>query len=372
VRARLSRVSAALVGAVASVTVAAGDAVPGDVVRVQAKLENKGDAPLTGVRVGLSAPGGWTVTPVGPAPATSVKPGGAVTAAYDVRVGAGQTPGAAALSGTVSYQRRTGTATLPIGAAVTVGPQVEIVSLTPGPDSVAPGGTTSVGVLLRNRSTLPAKGALTVTAPDGWSTGPAQAYDVAAGQERTIAVPVTAPLTVTEGAATLRAATGSTETERAETSVRVVVGTPPPGASDHVDLGNGDSEQAHRLTASASSGTSTEAGLTRRYTNQGVAGASFEFDLAVRPGEPVALRVMETYDGAQLKDYDVYADGVLVHARSYQRTATGQGTVAYQVLVDRADLTADGTVRVRFQEDADGRNYDPSIADVWSVPVATG
>ena len=103
-----------------------------------------------------------------------------------------------------------------------------------------------------------------------------------------------------------------------------------------------------------------------------MAGGYFQFDLAVTPGQPFVLRAVETYNQPQIKDYDVLVDGVLVHSRSYQRTAGGEGTVVYQILVDRADLTADGTVRVRFQEDADGRNYDPSIADVWSLPATAG
>ena len=372
VRTRLSRVSAALVGAVASLSVPAGDPTPGDVVRVAAKLENKGGTSLTEVRIGLAAPAGWTATPVGPAPATSVRPGGTATALYDVRIPADQRPGVVPLDGTVSYRRQTGTATLPIGAAITVLPAVEIVGVTVGPDPVVPGGTANVNVLLRNRSTVRAQGKLTVTAPAGWSTGPGQDYDLAAKQERTVALPVTAPLTVTEGAATLTAATGSTEAEHADAAVLVVLSVPPPGAADHVDLGDGASEQAHHLTASAASGTNMEAGRTRRYTLQGVANGFFEFDLAVTPGRPFVLRAVETYNQPQIKDYDVIVDGVVVHPRSYQRTAGGEGTVTYQVLVDRADLTADGTVRVRFQEDAEGRNYDPSIADVWSVPVAAG
>ncbi|TNC43564.1 hypothetical protein [Mumia zhuanghuii] len=43
----------------------------------------------------------------------------------------------------------------------------------------------------------------------------------------------------------------------------------------------------------------------------------------------------------------------------------GEGTQTYQVLVDRPDLTADGVVRVRFQDT--GADYDPSIADVWTL-----
>jgi alpha-L-rhamnosidase len=372
VRTRLSRVSAALVGAVASVNLPAGEPVPGDVVRVEAKLQNKGSTALTDVRISLPAPAGWTSTPVGPAPATSVRPGGAVTALYDVRVGADQQPGTTQLSGTVSYRRHTGIATLPIGAAITVAPAVEISSVTAGPDAVVPGAATSVSVTLRNRSAIRSQGTLTVTAPAGWSAGPAQRYDLAAGQERTLALPVTAPSTVTEGAVTLTAATGAGAAQRATTDVRVVVAVPPAGATDHADLGDGASEQAHHLTASAASGTNTEAGKTRRYTQQGVAGGYFEFDLAVEPGRPFVLRAVETYNQAQIKDYDILVDGVLVHSRAHQRTAGGEGTVSYQILVDRAGLTTDGTVRVRFQEDAEGRNYDPSIADVWTLPVTTG
>jgi len=360
------------VGAVAALSVPAGDLAPGDVVRVEASLRNGGGTPLTEVRLGLPAPAGWTVTPVGPAPATSVRPGGTVTARYDVRVGADQRPGAAELSGTVGYRRQAGTATLPIGASITVVPAVAIAGITVGPDAVAPGDTAGVSVLLRNRSTLPARGTVGVTAPAGWSTGPGRDYDLAAGQERTVALPVTVPLTVTEGTAALTVATGPSAAEQAAAGVRVVLAVPPAGAVDHVDLGDGGSEQEHGLRASAASGTNTEAGRSRRYTQQGVAGGYFEFDLAVPPGRPFVLRAVETYNQAQLKDYDVLVDGVLVHPRAYQRTAGGEGTVSYQILVDRADLTADGSVRVRFQEDAEGRNYDPSIADVWSLPVTTG
>jgi len=368
VRTRLSRASAALVGAVASLSVPAGDLVPGDVVRVEAKLQNRGGTALTDVRIGLPAPAGWTVTRVGPAPATSVRAGGTVATLYDVRIGAGQQPGTVALAGTVSYRRQTGTATLPIAAAITVAPAVEITGVTAAPDAVTPGDTTSLSVVLHNRSMIRARGDLTVTAA-GWSNGPARGYDLAAGQQRTVALPVTAPMTVTEGVATLTVTAGSAS---APIEVRVVLAVPPTGVVDHADLGDGASERAHGLTASDRSGTNTEAGLTRRYTYQGVVGGYFEFDLAVPPGRPFVLRTVETYNQAQIKDYDVLVDGVLVHARSYQRTAGGEGTVSYQILVDRPDLTTDGTVRVRFQEDAEGRNYDPSIADVWSLPVAAG
>ena len=39
------------------------------------------------------------------------------------------------------------------------------------------------------------------------------------------------------------------------------------------------------------------------------------------------------------------------------------GTVTYQFVVDDPSLSEGGIVTVRFQEDEEGRNYDPSIAD---------
>ncbi|MBL7261629.1 alpha-L-rhamnosidase [Paractinoplanes lichenicola] len=357
IRTRLSRVSAALLGVVASLSVPTGTPVPGDVVRVEAKLENKGSTVLTDVRFAL--PG---AARVGAAPATTLRPGETATARYDVRVEADT----AELAGSVSYRRTVGVATLPLRAPITVAPAVEITGLTAAAETVVPGQATSVSVALRNRSTIRAQGSVKVTGPAGWTIGAAQPYDLAAGQERTITVPATAPVTVTEGTATLTATAGGS---RRSTDVRVLLAVPPPGAADHADLGDAASEQAHNLKASAESGTNTEAGLTRRYTYQGIAGGFFEFDLAVTPGQPFVLRAIETYDRAQLKDYDILVDGEVVHSRAYQRTGSDVGAVTYQVLVDRADLTEDGKVRVRFQEDAEGRNYDPSIADVWSLPV---
>ena len=141
---------------------------------------------------------------------------------------------------------------------------------------------------------------------------------------------------------------------------------PPAVVLDHVDLGDPTSEQAHHLAASTHSGTNTEAGLTRRYTNVSYPDGWFEFDLAVTPGKPFVLRAVETYDQAQLKDYEVLVDGAVVHTRVYRRTAGGVGTVSYQFVVDRPEATQDGVVRVRFRDMGEG--YDPSIADVWTMP----
>lgn len=141
---------------------------------------------------------------------------------------------------------------------------------------------------------------------------------------------------------------------------------------DYVDLGEPSSEQAHRLEASPTSGTNSEAGRTRRYTFQRVPLGFFEFDAAIEPGEPFRIRATETYDGNPgVRDYYVLVDGQRVHARS-QPNPSRATILEYEIVVDDPALLTDSTVRIRFQEDELGNNYEPSIADVWSLPVADG
>ncbi|MET8318543.1 family 78 glycoside hydrolase catalytic domain [Micromonospora sp. NPDC005189] len=364
---RLSAASSTLVGAVAKLDLPVGERLPGDVVRATVTVANGGRDPLTGVTSGLRAPDGWTVTPVG-RQTTTVAPGGTVSHRYDLRIPAGQAPVSASVEGSVSYRHRGGTATVPVAGTVDVIPAVEIVSVASAPADVTPGTATTVGTVLRNRAGVRVAGQLTVTAPDGWRAAPATTgYDLAPGAETTVSTVLTAPVSATEGPTEITVATGDTAVQRRTLALPVRLDNPPPGASDHVDLGDAASEQAHRLAASTYSATSTEAGLTRRYTDTTRPGGWFEFDLAVKPGEPFVLRARETYDGAQLKDYEVVVDGVVAHARSWRRTAGGAGTVSYQFVVDLPEATRDGVVRVRFQDTGDG--YDPSIADVWATAV---
>ncbi|MFI6263848.1 family 78 glycoside hydrolase catalytic domain [Micromonospora sp. NPDC051006] len=364
---RLSSASSALVGAVVRLDLPVGERLPGDVVRATVLVSNGSADPLTGVTSDLRAPAGWTITPVG-GRATTVAPGGTVSHRYDLRIPAGQTPAGEPVEGSAGYRHRGGTATLPVAGTITVAPAVQIVSAAATPAAVAPGSATTVGTVLRNRAAVPVTGRLTVTAREGWRVEPATAgYDLAPGAETTVSTVLAAPLSVTEGPSEVTVATGATEAERRVLAVPVGIENPPPGAYDHVDLGDAASEQAHRLAASQYSGTNSEAGLTRRYTDVTRPGGWFEFDLAVAPGQPFLLRAVETYDQPQLKDYEVVVDGVVAQARSWRRTAGGAGTVSYQLVVDLPDATRDGVVRVRFRDGGDG--YDPSIADVWSVAV---
>jgi hypothetical protein len=141
----------------------------------------------------------------------------------------------------------------------------------------------------------------------------------------------------------------------------------PSNAIDYVDLGEQASESAHALAAAPSSGTSVESGRTRRYSGMFVPGSWFEFDLGIQAGHPFVLRLVETYDRAQVKDYEVKVNGTVVHHRVVNKSAAGLQT--YQLVVDDPALLTGSTVRVRVQHNATASDYDPSLADAWSLPL---
>ncbi|MFF7213753.1 family 78 glycoside hydrolase catalytic domain [Streptomyces sp. NPDC008238] len=362
----LSRASSRLVGAVATLDVPAGEILPGDVVRVNVAVKNTGKQPLTGVDSTLQAPSGWTVKPVG-RHATTTGAGSTLEHAYDVTVAKDAPASVADLTGSVSYQYAGGTATLPVSAGLVIAPGVAIGRVSTTPDPAGPGERTTVRTVLTNRTDVAQSGKLTLGLPDGWPTPDPVGYQLAPGQETTVDTAVTVPLTVVEGPAAVTAATGSTAAEQATGTITVSLPTPPAQSGDHVDLGDGTSESAHRLTASEHSGTNTEAGLTRRYTHSSYPGGWFEFDAAVPTTGRFVVRVVETFDGPRRKTYDVQADGKAVHSVDLRRTEGGLGTITHQFVVDPSADTADGTVRLRFQDT--GADYDPSIADVWVMPA---
>lgn len=366
---RLSRVSAQMVRATTTLEVDAREVLPGQVLTARVVLDNAGDDRLTQVASTLTAPPGWLVERVGTASATAAA-GASVVHTYTVTVPAGQRAGNSSLDGTASYRHAAGTATLPVSSSVVVAPAVEIVDVSTTKMELAPGAGTEVTVLLHNRSSVTASGTLSLTGPSGWSAPEGTDYVLAAGEEREVTVTVGVPLSVTGGPAAIEVSTGTTAAERTAITVAVVFAAEPAVFVDHADLGSSASEQAHGLTASPSSGTNVEAGLTRRYTGAAQPGGWFEFDLAVPAGEAFLVRAVETYDSAQFKTYDVVMDGGVVHSRAHQRGEGGVGTVTYQFVVKPSQATADGTVRLRFQDT--GADHDPSIADVWVVPAAGG
>ena len=366
---KLAAACATLVGASVSLTTPTEAVFPGDVARVVITLDVSGDKKLSRVEAEVTSSDDWAVTAVRPDGTAKFTPGSTTTFAFDVAVPADATPGPHVLVGSLTYRYDGTDVTLPVDADLLVSAPVAVESVSVEPASAHPGDVVALAVDLVNRTDDERSGSVQVTGPDGWRQADVS-FTLAAGASGRSTVEVTVPYTVTAGGVALAASVGSSDEERGEASLTVALTTTPAIVVDHVDLGLAASEQSHGLTASEHSGTSQEAGLTRRYTHTSFPGGWFEFDVAVPAGEPFVIRAVETFDGARAKTYDISADGETVFEQRYARTEGGTGTMTYQFLVDDAESTADGMVRLRFQ-DVDG-GYDPSIADVWVLPVAIG
>jgi alpha-L-rhamnosidase len=144
---------------------------------------------------------------------------------------------------------------------------------------------------------------------------------------------------------------------------------PTESAVDHVDFGEAVSESAHAVAGSSSSGTSVEAGLTRRYAHNQFPGAFYTARVKVPAGKPFLLRMRETWHTPGVKDYQVLVDDTVVKHVHMTRGTSGQAVTSYEILVDEpAALSNDGTVTVKFlypTTNAAFAYYDPSIADLW-------
>lgn len=366
---KLSAVSATLVGAVVSLATPTGGVFPGDVARVGITLSVTGDKKLSRATAEVTSSDGWKVTAIPQAGAVPLTPGSTTTFAFDVAVPADASPGPHDLAGSLTYRYEGTDVTIPVSAVLAVSAPVAVQSVAIEPTAAHPGDVVVVAVDLVNRTDDERSGSVRVTGPEGWQ--PVEVpFTLAAGVSGRSTIEVAVPYTVTAGDVGLTAAVGSSDEERGQATLAIGLTSAPAVVVDHVDLGLSASERSHGLAASEHSGTSIEAGLTRRYTHTSFPGGWFEFDVAVPVGEPFVVRAVETFDGARAKTYDVSADGVTVLEQRYVRTEAGTGTMTYQFLVDDADITTDGTVRLRFQ-DVDG-GYDPSIADVWILPVKAG
>ncbi|HMR49858.1 MAG TPA: family 78 glycoside hydrolase catalytic domain [Arachnia sp.] len=239
-------------------------------------------------------------------------------------------------------------------------------------------GVDTLVVAATNNSHLAVQGQASAIVPDGWGTVPSALAALAPGASGSYRVRVTHPLDAPAGDYTVPVTFADDGRAVASTSAKITVAeiTLPPTevTSDHVDFGNLASEAAHSVAASPTSGISTEAGFTRRYSHNNTPGSWFSAEVAVEPGQPFLLRMRETWNSAGTKDYDVLVDGTLVRHVRMVRTAGGQGTTGHQILVtDPEVLDNDGTVTVTFQypvTNAALQYYDPSIADLWVIPVA--
>ncbi|WP_433013522.1 family 78 glycoside hydrolase catalytic domain [Kribbella sp. CA-294648] len=250
-----------------------------------------------------------------------------------------------------------------------VGPApVSFATVAVTPSSGEPGTTTTATAVVKNRSSSAVTGTLEVAVPEGWAAPKPSTVTLAPGARSTVNVRVPIPLTVNAGPVSFTAKFSDTRGELATAPLGFTVtqSLEPPNAIDYVDLGEPASEKAHGLTAAPSSGTNVESGRTRRYAGINVPGAWFEFDLAITAGQPFVMRLVETYDRAQVKDYEILVNGKVVTRRAMSRS--GGGLETYQFVIDDPALLNGPTARVRIQHNATATGYDPSIADVWSLP----
>ncbi|MDX6236313.1 MAG: alpha-L-rhamnosidase, partial [Kribbellaceae bacterium] len=364
----LSEAVRRLVGISAAVTVGSGEHLPGDVVPVSVRVSNTGRQERAGVSAALTAPAGWPVEAQDKA--TTVPAGGWKDFRFAVTVPPGAAIAPAALSAEVRFAVTGTPVRVAAGGSLAVASPVEIRSVQATPASGEPGTSATVHAVLHNRSTQALTGKLTVSVPSGWAEPAAVDATLAPGAEvgvdSVVAVPVEGNAETVNLTARFSDARG--ELVAAPAEFAVTQSLTPVGAIDYVDLGDAAAEASHNLTAAPSSGTSVEAGRSRRYSGMFVPGSWFEFDLGIKTGQPFLMRLVETYDHAQVKDYEVEVNGQVVHHRLMDRTAGG-GLETYQFLVDDPALLSASTVRVRIRYNTTASGYDPSIADVWSLPL---
>ena len=206
----------------------------------------------------------------------------------------------------------------------------------------------------------------------GWTTENAKEVTIAAGATVTLRATVVPASFIPNGDVALSASfvVGADAADTRALTLDASFPTPPATASDHVDFGDPASETAHRVTGSATSGTNTEAGLTRRYGGYRVPDAWFQTELAVTSGRAFVLQATETYNAdPQQKSYRVFVDGELVATRLNVRDLREEGTASYRLVVP-AGLVKSDRVTVRFQSRSNPDYADPSLADVWAVGVA--
>jgi alpha-L-rhamnosidase len=367
----LSSLSSTLYGVEVKLTENTYTAIPGNSFTVKAELTNNGKETINKVDFSLNVPEGWQAAASGQSSTGVVKPGETFTAAFDVTVPENQSPSdGIVIDAEARFKANGGTAIVPVVGLVTVEPPIAITALSAEKDTLEPGAATTVSATVKNRGKQEVSGEAQINLPVGWTAEtPVTAYTLKADEEQTVKFTIATPVEATESKQNLDviASYNGTVGDQESLSINLKFTNPPAASYDHVDAGVAASEQQHNLKASARSGTTVEAGLTRRYAQAGEANAYFQYDMKIEKGKPFIIRSIETFDGVQTKDYYVLVNGVKVHSRNYQ--STGAGTVTYQFVVDDETLINNDVVTIRFQEDEGGRNHDPSIADVWTIPL---
>lgn len=370
----LSRAVSLSLGVRVTIPPLASTAVPGQDLAGTVQLTNSGDHQLTGIAAKVSVDG-WDVKTALPS-AASLGAGETVALPFTTTVPKHRTPGDVDAAVTITFTTDAGTFTMTESTwwvEVASGIVIDSVGVTTVDGDPADHAVVHAEVSNDGRTAV--RGQLVVDAPEGWAEPvPSGPVTIEAGSSANITAPVVIPQDVVAGpgAVTVRFESEGTTLDRKPAQIPVTLSTPPTGAAlDHVDFGVPESESAHALQAAPNSGTNVEAGLTRRYANQGYPGSWFSAEVAVEPGEPFILRNIETFDQARTKKYPVYVDGHLVRTQVVEHEAAGMGTQTYDLLVDDPQVLAnDGTVRVKYEfPSGPERTFDPSIADLWVLAV---
>ena len=351
--------------------------LPGAVVNAKVVVNNGSGSPITAlsgsVRVGKGSLVTFNAASVGGArteqlPVTLRIPDDAAPGRYDGEVTLTYTAGA------TKYDL---TDVVPI--TVDSGVQIGAITMTPG--SGDPVGRATLKVPVTNTRPVAAtlRAVISSSLPPGWKAVRSPAVTVGPGGTATASIPLVVPYDWIGGVMVSGtvAITQSDITTLASKPFTFSLGVAaPPGVAplDYVDFGNAASEQAHAVSGSASSGTDTLAGYTRRYSHINYPGSWFSANMKVTPGQPFVLRNREVFAGSETRSYQVYVDGILVTTMTTAPDSSappGPSSTVYDLLVDTpATLAAtqDGKVTVKylFQPGSPG---DPSLAESWVLPV---
>ena len=359
-------------GVMVEIVPATDSSLPGETVSGVVRVTNTGTKDVNHFSVDLTLPGSLEVSP-SQVNTPGIDSGQSREVPFSVDLPGTFPQGDVTITGTVNLEiggesREYSTAV----KLVTVLPAIAIDSLVAVASTEDSPTVATVTAVVSNAARSAITGVLVVDVPCGWpEPTDAPSVSVPAGGTVSVDAVVPIPLSVNAGLTTLTARFVHAETTlvSAQAAINVTLATPPAVSTDHVDLGAAASESAHNVTSSGNGGTTTEAGLTRRYSGLNDVGSWFAFDLAVTPGEPFLIRAIKMFDREQVKSYDILVNGVLIDLRRYQRNNTAAGLVTYQLWVpDDGTLTSTGTVNIRFRFNGLG-SHDPSIADVWTLPV---
>jgi len=345
-------------------------ALPGQTVTGQVQVASTGDDAVSDVSATVEVDG-WDVDSSG-ATAPTVPAGQSVPLGFSAVVPRtappGQVEATVTVTLTVGGERvtlRSRTAWLSVGSTLSI---TDITTAnTPGEVPA------TVTVTVANSGGTEARGQVFLGTPDGWRSSPPSApVTVPAGGSATATVTAFVPRRVVEGSYDVTATFqdgGATYASRAG-SIPVTLAAPTSGTLDHVDFGESGSETAHAVQGSASSGTNTEAGFTRRYAHSSYPGSWYSAEVTVEPGQPFVGVIRETFDGARTKKYNVYVDDVLQTQLVVPRAQSGTGALLHRFVIDSPEaLDNDGTVRIKFEYPTNAAGfYDPSIADLWILP----